>query len=56
MTKSPKSPKTQISKFREIARETDCDTNEDRFGQVLKRVAKTPAPKSDKPKTAKHTG
>jgi hypothetical protein len=55
MAKVPKGQKSQISKFRETAREIECDTDEDRFGQVLKRVAKstTPASKSDKPTPAK---
>jgi hypothetical protein len=53
MTKSPKVKKSQIDKFRETARELECDNDEDRFGQVLKRVAQAPVPKSDKPTPAK---
>jgi hypothetical protein len=48
-----KEAKSQSQKLRELAREAKCDTDEDRFGQVLKRVAKAPAPKPDKPTPAK---
>ena len=46
--------KSQIDKFREAARDLETDQSEERFDRILKKIAKTPPPKGDKPKnTAK---
>lgn len=49
--------KTQADKFRELARELECDESEERFDRALKRVAESPPPeredKSKKDKPAK---
>jgi hypothetical protein len=45
--------KSQADKFREAARELETDESEESFDRVLKRVAKAPAPKDDKPKKSK---
>lgn len=46
--------KPQIEKFREAARELETDDSEERFGRVLKKIAKAPAkPEEDKPKLDK---
>jgi hypothetical protein len=41
--------KTQVQKFREAAREAECDQDEGHFDDALKRVAKAPPPKDEKP-------
>lgn len=38
---------TQADKFRDLARDLECDEDEARFEAVVKKVAK--APRSDKP-------
>ena len=50
--------KTQIQKFRETARALEADESEERFGATLKKIAKTPPPKTRKaakPKTKAKT-
>jgi hypothetical protein len=44
----PKSNKTQPEKFRELARELECDESEEHFDRALKRVADSPSPDSNK--------
>lgn len=41
--------KSQAERFREAARELECDEDEDRFNATLKRVAKEGAKKDEKP-------
>ena len=38
----PREPPSQADKFRELARELDCDEGEARFEEAVKRVAKAP--------------
>jgi hypothetical protein len=35
-------PKTQSDKFRDLARQLECDEDEDRFEEAVRRVAKRP--------------
>jgi hypothetical protein len=42
MTNSTKAPKTQAEKFRDLARELECDTDEAAFRAKLVKVAKAP--------------
>jgi hypothetical protein len=45
------SPKPQVDKFRDLARELDCDDDQARFDEKLKKLATqppTPAPKARK--------
>lgn len=42
-TNPPRDPKTQADKFADLARELECDEDEARFEEQVKRVAK-PAP------------
>jgi hypothetical protein len=39
-------PKPQADKFRELARELECDEDEAAFEDTVRRVAKRPAPDS----------
>lgn len=39
-----KDPKTQLDKFRELARELECDEDEPAFEDKLKKVATAPKP------------
>ncbi|WP_292237689.1 DNA-binding protein [Mesorhizobium sp.] len=48
--------KPQIDKFREAARALETDQSEETFNRVLKKVAKSPPPKDDKPKNSDHGG
>jgi hypothetical protein len=43
--------KTQVDKFREVARELETDDSEEAFDAKLKKIAKAPPPQ-DKPKAA----
>ncbi|WP_198174070.1 DNA-binding protein [Mesorhizobium xinjiangense] len=43
-----KAKKSQADKFREAARELEADDSEERFDRLLKKIAKSPAPKQDK--------
>ncbi|MDX8453229.1 hypothetical protein RFM98_10710 [Mesorhizobium sp. VK9D] len=51
----PKSgePKTQIDKFRELAREIETVDSEEPLNAALRKVAKPPPPKDDKAKSPK---
>jgi hypothetical protein len=40
-------PKSQVDKFRDLARELECDDDEAAFNEALKRIATTP--KGDQP-------
>ncbi len=40
----PKHDSTQTDKFRELARELECDEDEARFEATVKKVAKAPKP------------
>lgn len=42
--------KTQREKFEEAARELETDEREEAFDALVKKIAKAPPPKSDKPK------
>lgn len=42
-------PLSQAERFREVARELHCDDDEARFDVKLKKIAKAPKPKEDKP-------
>lgn len=46
------SRKSQVDKFREAARELETDDSEERFDQMLKKIAKAPAKptEGEKPK------
>jgi hypothetical protein len=51
MSKGPQGhPDTrpQADKFRDLARELECDEDEDAFDERLRRLAKAPPPKEDK--------
>ena len=39
----------QIDRFREAARQLECDDDEAKFAAALKKVAKAKPPKGDKP-------
>ena len=42
-------PKSQSKRFKEIARELECDEDKDRFNETLKRIApKSPDPGRDR--------
>jgi hypothetical protein len=49
MTKSPSDPRPQPDKFRDLARDLECDEDEAKFEETVKRVAKAPSPKEPKP-------
>lgn len=36
--------KSQLDKFKDAAREAECDMDEEKFDQALKKVAKKPKP------------
>jgi hypothetical protein len=42
--------KTQLERFREVARTLECDDDEVHFDAKLKKVAKAPRPKDDETK------
>jgi hypothetical protein len=44
-------PKPQIEKFRDLARELECDDDEAAFAEKVKRIAT--APREPKPKTTR---
>lgn len=44
--------KKQIDKFREAAREVETDDREEAFDAIVKKIAKAPPPKDDKPRKA----
>jgi hypothetical protein len=41
------SKRSQADKFRDLARELECDESEERFDRALKRVAESPPPECD---------
>lgn len=41
--------KSQHERFKEVARELECDEDEDRFNATLKKVATNPPKKDEKP-------
>ncbi|UQV18254.1 hypothetical protein MU852_16215 [Brevundimonas albigilva] len=41
-------PKTQADKFRELARELECDEDEAAFEEKVRRVATAPKPEAEK--------
>lgn len=41
--------KSQVEKFREAAREAGTDEREDAFDRIVKKIAKAPPPKEEKP-------
>lgn len=41
-------PQNQTDKFKETARALECDEDEGRFDEALKKVAKAPAPAREK--------
>lgn len=43
---------SQIEKFREAARELETDEREDAFDRIVKKIAKAPPPKEEKPAKA----
>ena len=40
--------KSQLEKFKEAAREAECDTDEKAFEEALKKVAKSPLSKAER--------
>jgi hypothetical protein len=48
----PSEDKRQLEKFKEAARELETDDSEEAFDAMVKKIAKSPAPK-EKPATAK---
>jgi hypothetical protein len=49
MAKPPTDPKPQADKFRDLARELECDEDEDAFKAKLREIAKTPPQHREKP-------
>lgn len=43
----PATPKPQVDKFRDLARELEADEDEARFEATVKKVAKAPPPEKD---------
>ncbi len=43
-------PKLQADKFRELARELECDGDEEAFDEALMNIAKAPKPPKPEPK------
>jgi hypothetical protein len=41
----PPTPKSQLDKFKDLAKTVETEDNEAAFDRALKRVAKSPAPK-----------
>jgi hypothetical protein len=39
--KKPINPQAQVEKFRDLARELECDDDEGRFDERLRKIAKT---------------
>ncbi|MER8416231.1 DNA-binding protein [Mesorhizobium sp. M1329] len=56
MADSQKKAESQVDKFREAARELETDQSEEAFDRVLKKVAKAPPQKEEKPKKASKPG
>jgi hypothetical protein len=51
LTDNDRGSKAQIDKFKEAARELETDDSEERFAQVLKKIAKSPAKPAEGEKT-----
>ncbi len=49
----PDDPKPQADKFADLARELECDEDEARFEETVKKVANVSAPKERQPKPEK---
>ncbi len=47
MTDPKSSSSGQVDKFRDLARELECDDDEARFDERLRRVAKAPPPEKE---------
>jgi hypothetical protein len=47
-TMPPSGSQPQPDKFRDLARELECDEDEAKFEETVKRVAKTPKPEKGK--------
>lgn len=45
----PDKAKSQIDKFKEAAREIETEDDERHFDAIVKKIAKAPPPKDDKP-------
>ena len=45
-----KQEKTQREKFEEAARQLKTDDSEEHFDQIVKKIAKAPLPKDEKPR------
>lgn len=45
----PDDPKPQADKFRDLARELECDEDEARFEETVRKVAKAPQPRPTEP-------
>lgn len=41
---------SQADKFRDLARELECDDDEEAFDEALKKIAKAPKPPKSEPK------
>lgn len=50
--KKQESTSPQYQKFKDAAREVETDDREEAFDAIVKRIAKTPPPKDDKPQKA----
>jgi hypothetical protein len=48
-SKTKNSEKSQLDRFREIARQIECDEDKERFEEKLRKIAKT-KPKSPSPR------
>jgi hypothetical protein len=48
MPEPPNESTKQVDKFRELARELECDEDEDAFDERLRRIAKTQKPQKEK--------
>lgn len=46
---SPDEPRAQTDKFADLARELECDEDEGRFEETVRKVAKSPPAPPEKP-------
>jgi hypothetical protein len=42
--------KSQIERFREAARELECEDDDQAFEKIVRKIAKSPSKKAEKPK------
>ncbi|MDB5419464.1 MAG: hypothetical protein JWP50_2883 [Phenylobacterium sp.] len=49
-------PKTQAEKFADLARELECDEDEEAFDERLRRLAKAPPSKEEQPERLSREG